>query len=552
MEETPQIPHPAHKKWIILVTLCLAVFITVLDSTLLNVSLPTIVKDFHTTIKNMQWVISAYSLLLASLTITGGRLGDFYGRKKMFMLGALIFAVGSFMTSISHNIPTMIWGESIIEGIGAALMVPSTAALIVSNFEGRDRALAFGLWTGFASVAAAVGPILGGYFTTNYTWRYGFRINLFVVALLLLGALMFRDSKSDLKKPRLDYGGVLLSSLSLFLMVFGIIEASVYGWFRPKEIFNFFGLHFSLISICPVALFAGLWLLYAFFRWEKYRIAKNLTPLVDPDLFQNTGFTTGLMLTFMIYLGFVGVTFAVPIMLQSIAGASAFTTGLALVPYSISIFAGSQISAFISKWIKPQHLIQAGMVTDGIGLLILRGSINPGVSGHSLIAGLSVCGLGIGLTFAQFTNLTLSAVPVNEAGEASGIFNTIRQMGVSFAIAITGTVLVAGIAANLVSGVAASPKLNASDRDAALRLLASNPADVEFGGTQTLTKNLSTKPAAAVTAVAHKAISDSVRHALEYNFAFICIAFAASFLLYKRAGRNQAETANQHFDQIPH
>src|SRR5579862_8916940 len=156
------------KKWLPLIVMGLAVIIIVLDTTLLNVSLGTIVRDLHTNIQSLQWVISAYSLTLAALTITGGRFGDLFGRKKMFMIGAATFALGSFLASISHNVGMLITGESIIEGIGAALMLPATAALLVSTYRGRDRALALGVWGGMAAVGLAIGPVLGGYLTSHY------------------------------------------------------------------------------------------------------------------------------------------------------------------------------------------------------------------------------------------------------------------------------------------------------------------------------------------------------------------------------------------------
>ena len=178
--ENEQAPQSAFRKWGSLVVMSFAVLIIVIDTTLLNVSLGNIIRDLGTNIQSLQWVITSYSLTLAALTVTGGRLGDMFGRKKMFMLGAIIFAVGSFIASISTNFPMLLIGESIIEGIGAALMMPATSALLVANFKGRDRALAFGVWGGVAAGGAAIGPILGGYLATNFSWRWGFRINVFV------------------------------------------------------------------------------------------------------------------------------------------------------------------------------------------------------------------------------------------------------------------------------------------------------------------------------------------------------------------------------------
>src|SRR4051794_11793969 len=200
------------RKWAPLPVLSLALAIVIIDTTLLNVSLETLIRELHTTLQSLQWVISAYSLTLAALTVTGGRLGDLFGRKRMFMLGAVLFAVGSFIASISRSVPMLIVGESIIEGIGAALMMPATASLLIAKYRGHDRAIAFGIWGGVAAAASAIGPIVGGFLTTHFSWRWGFRINVGVVALLLLGSFVLGDEPVTGRK-RIDGVGVFLSAL---------------------------------------------------------------------------------------------------------------------------------------------------------------------------------------------------------------------------------------------------------------------------------------------------------------------------------------------------
>src|SRR5438132_12467585 len=183
------------RKWGNLLVLSLALAIIIIDTTRLNVSLSALIRELHTNLQSLQWVISAYSLTLAALTVTGGRKGDLFGRKRMFKLGAFVFAVGSFIASISRSVPVLLLGESIIEGIGAALMMPATASLLVSKYRGHDRAIAFGVWGGVAAAASAIGPILGGFFTTHYSWRWGFRINIFVCAALLIGSVLVEDTQ---------------------------------------------------------------------------------------------------------------------------------------------------------------------------------------------------------------------------------------------------------------------------------------------------------------------------------------------------------------------
>jgi MFS family permease len=229
------------QRWGTIMVLSIALAIVVIDNTLLNVSFATILKDLNTDIQSMQWVITAYALVLTAFTITGGRLGDIFGRKRMFVIGAVIFAIGSALASFSQNVTTLIWGEAIIEGFGAALMLPATSSLLISNYTGRDRATAFGIWGAIAGASAAFGPLVGGYLTTNYSWRWGFRINIIVVLILLLASFVIKESKDDKEKPTLDEGGILLSSVGLFFIVFAIIESSQYGWLKAKEVFSVAG-----------------------------------------------------------------------------------------------------------------------------------------------------------------------------------------------------------------------------------------------------------------------------------------------------------------------
>src|ERR1700738_756351 len=265
-ERSVERPEGRFRKWAPLMVLSLALAIIIIYSALLNVSLSTLIREHNTNLQSLQWVISAYSLMLAALTVTGGRMGDLFGRKKMFMGGAFIFAIGSFIASISHSVPVLLIGESIIEGIGAALMMPATASLLVAKYRGHDRAIAFGIWGGIAAAASAVGPIVGGFLTTHYSWRWGFRINLFVVALLLIGSIIIDDRQERAGKS-VDWIGVLLSAAGLFFVVFGIIESESYGWLQARKAFPLW--QPGSISIAPIAVVIGVVILIFFAMWER-------------------------------------------------------------------------------------------------------------------------------------------------------------------------------------------------------------------------------------------------------------------------------------------
>jgi len=309
MSKKPDETQSFFKKWAPLFVMGLAIIIIVLDTTLLNVSLGNIVRDLRTDIQSLQWVITAYALTLAALTITGGRFGDLFGRKKMFMLGAIIFAVGSFVASISHNVTTLIIGESIVEGIGAALMMPATSSLLVSTYRGRERALALGVWGGMAAAGSAIGPVVGGYLTSHYSWRWGFRINIFVAIILLLGSVVIHEARDAEERPTIDWWGILLSAGGLVAIVYALIESATYGWWKAKETLSFAGHQLSQggLSVVPIALAAGFGLLALFFVWEQRMVAKGRTPLVSMKLFANKQFTTGALLMAIMSVGMVGL-----------------------------------------------------------------------------------------------------------------------------------------------------------------------------------------------------------------------------------------------------
>jgi EmrB/QacA subfamily drug resistance transporter len=482
-QDTAGAQTPFIKKWSPLFVMGLAIIIIVLDTTLLNVSLGTIVRDLHTTIQSLQWVITAYALTLAALTITGGRFGDLFGRKKMFMLGSVIFALGSFVASISHNVGMLILGESIIEGVGAALMLPATLSLLVSTYKGRDRALAMGVWGGMAAAGSAIGPVVGGYLTSHYSWRWGFRINIVVAIILLLGTVLIHESRDREERPTIDWWGILLSAGGLGAIVYGLIESATYGWFKATEPFMLSGHQLPLggLSIVPVMLALGTALLAGFYAWEQHMVAKARTPLVAMRLFTNKQFTVGALLTGIMSIGLVGLIFGLPLFYQGVKGLDALHTGYGLLPMSLGLFVMAPLGGYLAKHFKPKRIVQVGFAIDILALLYLRQSIAVTASVSDLIPSLLLFGIGMGLVFSQVTNITLSAVSPNEAGEASGVNNTLRQVGQSLGTALIGTILIASIGTGLAKGVQNSPQISESHRAGLVQAVGEQSSNIEFG-----------------------------------------------------------------------
>jgi EmrB/QacA subfamily drug resistance transporter len=528
-------PPTGLRKWGSLLVLSLALAIIIIDTTLLNVSLETLIRELHTTLQSLQWVISAYSLTLAALTVTGGRLGDLFGRKRMFRLGAVLFAVGSFIASISNSVPTLIVGESIIEGIGAAMMMPATASLLVAKYRGHDRAIAFGIWGGVAAAASAVGPILGGFLTTHFSWRWGFRINVFVVAILLLGSVVIGDEPVAGRK-KVGGFGVLLSALGLFTIVFGIIEASSYGWVHATQPFTVAGREVPLggLSITPFALLLGLLILAGFVLWERRVESRGGTPIVSPHLFRNTAFVSGASVIGVIMLGQNGLIFSLPVFLQSVRGLDPFRTGLTLLPMSILLFVTSPTAAALSKKIPPKRLVQIGLAINFCALLILRLAFGVEIPLIALIPGLALYGLGMGLVQSQINNLTLSAVPVSEAGEASGVTNTFRQIGLSLGAAIIGSVLLTSIVTDLQSAVQTSGRIPPAVRPGLEETLRRQASGLAFGANG-IFDPLPPDARREMNAARRVAVTDGNRRALLYGAGFVLLGLLVSTRLSLQA-----------------
>lgn len=479
------------RKWLPLAVIVLALFIIVIDTTIINVSIRAIIDDLHTNLKAVQWVITGYSLMLAALTITGGRLGDIFGRRRMFRIGALVFGTGSILASQSNSQPQLFASVALVEAVGAAMMLPSTAALILNEYRGKDRAIAFGMFGAVAGAAATIGPLLGGYLTTNYSWRWNYLINPIVVVILLAGSVILRESKERVPH-RPDILSILLSALGLGSIVYGIIESSTYGWIQAKEPFQIFGHTYALggTSISIITLYIGFVLLLGFL-WRQERLQlKGKVPLVSLAIFKNKQFMSGTTVTAIVAMTQFGFIFILPIFLQGVLGKDAFHSGLALLPFSLSILVAGPLSGIlVGKFnVAPKLIIMIGLITQVFGALLLRSEFSNVSTAGTIIPGQILFAVGFGLSFSQLANLTLSAVSVQQAGEASGLNNTFRQVGASFGQSLIGAILISVLLTQLNADVSSSKVLPPSAKPAvatdvaeAAQSLGTGPQSVNTG-----------------------------------------------------------------------
>lgn len=524
------------RKWLPLAVLALTLFIIVLDTTIINVSIRNIIGDLHTNLKAVQWVITGYSLVLAAFTITGGRLGDIFGRKRMFMIGAVIFAVGSLLASRAHSAAGLFLSVAVVEGAGAAIMLPSTASLILSEYRGKDRAIAFGVYGAVAGAAATIGPVVGGYLTTNYSWRWNYLINPLVVLLLLAGSFAISEAY-ERQRHIPDIVSILCSAIGLAGVVYGIIESSTYGWIKTKAPYELLGQRYGLhgLSVSIFAIFLGLVFLVLFVWRQASLERRKKMPLVSLLLFRNSQFMSGTTTLMMSVIAQFGLVFALPVFFQGLLGKDAFHSGLAFLPFSLAILIAAPVSGVLagkanvpSRW-----LIQIGLICSIVGALLLHQELAATSTVATFIPGLAMFGLGFGLAFSQLANITLSAVSVQQAGEASGVNNTFRQIGSSIGQALIGALLISTLATQLHKDVSASVVIPVSAKAQVTSVTASSAESLGTSGAREAP--LSLQVAKEVLRIRNDAIVHGARVAMLATSIAAALSLLLSTRLPKRA-----------------
>lgn len=529
-------------RWYALIFIALGLAIVVIDNTVLNVSIPYLLRDLKATLGEIEWVISGYALTIATLLITIGRLGDLVGRKKIFLIGMVVFATGSFIGSTSANATTLIIGRSVIQASGAAMTLTSALALIVSTFQGKERAIAFGVWGAIAGASATVGPLLGGYLTTFYSWRWSLRINVFVAVIALIGSILIMESKGATER-RFDFLGMFLSGAGLFCLVFAFIEGQSYGWLTSTKPFSFLGLvwPFTAISIIPF-FFAAALVLLALFIIVEYRLEKKgRSPLLNLSMFKSGAFSIGSAILLILSLGQFGTFFIMPIYLEIVLGLDAFGVGIALLSASISMFAFGIISGFIASRINIGWVIISGMFMLALGTYLLPLFITVSATSLTLAPALIAFGIGFGLSSSQLNNLILSSAPLSLAGEASGESTVMRQVGASIGIAILGAILASTLAVNITRNIQSDGSIPGAYKSAIISDL--KHIDVLSGQIGGGVRHLPPQIEAAVKNDVDKAIVDSTKAPLRISLYFTLGAVVLSLLIFLTGSKMRGDTA---------
>jgi MFS family permease len=439
---------------VVLLTLAAGQFVMALDTTVMNTAIATVAKDLDTTVTGIQTAITMYTLVMASLMITGGKVGEIVGRKRAFTIGCVVYACGSLTTALSPNLTVLMIGWSGLEGLGAVLIMPAIVALVASNFGKPERPRAYGLVAAAGAIAAALGPLIGGFFTTYASWRWVFAGEVLIVAVILVLARRVNDTPAE-QGVKLDLFGTFLSALGLGLIVCGILKSGTWGVVQAKPEAP------QWIGLSPVIwlLLGGAVALALFLRWESLRIGRGEGALLNPKLLRNVQMRSGVLSFLFMFLVQAGTFFVVPLFLSVALGLSAIETGVRLLPMSLTLLLFAVGVPKLAPDANPRRVVNAGFLLLFAGLVLLVGLLDIGAGPEIITGPLLLIGSGLGAMASQLGSVTVSAVPDEQSGEVGGVQNTGTQLGASIGTALAGAILISALTAAFFSGIQNNPAI---------------------------------------------------------------------------------------------
>jgi len=439
---------------LVLLTLASAQFLMTLDSSVMNVSIATVAKDVGTTVTGIQTAITFYTLVMATLMITGGKLGEILGRRRAFAIGCVIYGCGSLTTSLAPNLFVLILGWSVLEGVGAALIMPAVVALVATNFVQTERPRAYGLVASAGAIAVAAGPLIGGLFTTYLSWRLVFAGEVLVVIVILALVRRIADTPPE-PGVRLDLVGTGLSALGLGLVVYGILRAGSWGFVQPKSGAPHW---LGLSPVLWLVLFGGI-VLRLFLSWEKRRMARGEAVLIDPAMLRVPVLRGGLTSFGLQYFLQAGLFFTVPLFLSVALGLSAVATGVRLLPLSVSLLLTAVGIPKAFPHASPRLVVRVGFLALFAGIVVLIAALDAGAGPEIVTWPMLLAGAGVGALASQLGSVTVSAVPDDQSSEVGGIQNTMTNFGASMGTALAGAILISALTTTFLGGVTNNPAI---------------------------------------------------------------------------------------------
>jgi len=431
------------KKWLAIIILAVAQFVMVLDSTVMNVSMSTVASDLGTTITGMQAAITFYTLTMAALMLTGAKLGDIWGRIGAFRIGADIYGLGSLITGLAGSLGMLMFGWSLVEGLGAILVIPAIASLAAINYKGKDRIVAFSVIGAVSGLAAALGPLIGGYVTTYLSWRYVFFAETVVMAIVLLLSSKLTDIKVT-KKPKLNVSGALLSATGMGILVLGILQSKTWGWVEPMAKPEINGQEIAPfgISLVSYLILAGSFILWVFFNQQRKLEEQGKDGLLKMSLLKIPVLKSGLRVLASQYFIIAAVFFIIPVYLQTILGMDALQTGIKILPLSLGLVVCSVLGSKMVANHSPRRVVRIGQIVLVMGTLTLFTTLQPALDDWPFALGMFLTGAGLGLLASQLGNINMSAVGKEDSAQAGGLQGTFQNLGSSLGTALIGSVFI--------------------------------------------------------------------------------------------------------------
>jgi MFS family permease len=439
---------------VVLLTLAAAQFLMTLDTSVMNVAIATVAKDVGTTVTGIQFAITLYTLVMAAFMITGGKIGQIIGRKRAFMIGCAVYGCGSGVTALAKSLPVLILGWSVLEGLGAALILPAVVALVATNFGRGERPRAYGLVASAGAVAVAVGPLVGGLATTYASWRWVFVGEVVMVLGILALTRRMADSPA-VPGVRLDPVGTLLSAGGLGMIVYGVIRSGTWGFVQPKQDAP------QWLGMSPVVwlLLGGSAVLVLFALWESRRLHRHKAALLDPKMLKVPRLQGGLLSFFFQFMLQSGLFFVIPLFLSVALGLSAVATGVRILPLSITLLASAVGVPRLFPHASPRRIVRVGFALLFLGIVTLLAALDSGAGADIVTGPLLLAGLGIGTLASQLGAVTVSAVPDSQSGEVGGVQNTVTNLGASIGTALSGAILIAVLTTTFLGSVASNPAI---------------------------------------------------------------------------------------------
>ncbi|NYF09500.1 EmrB/QacA subfamily drug resistance transporter [Leifsonia sp. AK011] len=517
----------SRRRWLGLVFISIAVALIIVDSTIVNVAIPSIVDDLEISSTRVQWVQETYTLVFAALLLVFGTLADRFGRRRLLLIGVVIFSLASVLAALSTSGELLI-GSRLLQGLGGAMILPSSLSIINATFRDRERAIAFAIWGSTIGGMAAVGPLLGGWLTTYYSWHWAFGINVPLGVIIVIGVFAFvQESREEGAPRRIDVVGALLSVVLFGSLVFGLIEGRTYGWWFSDSPPSFWTLDVSPIPFAfTLAIAAGV----AFVLWGLHRERAGRSTMLAFGLFSIPSFRNGNIAALVVSLGEFGIILSLPLWLQNVLGYDALQTGFVILALAIGSFVASGFAGAFGNRISPVTIVRVGILAEIVGLLAVGLSLSTGASWLQVVPGLFVYGFGVGLATAQLTSVILKDVPISESGQGSGTQSTSRQVGPALGIAILGTILFTSLGTGL---------------QARLEDQASIPADVRtqivdavVDSAGSAIPGLEAKSPDAATD-AREAFTDATRYATFSAAGFLALGFLATLRLHGERPRRE-------------